>query len=368
MVVGEGDTYPFMTEFTVYVVRLPLGLSSTRSSPIDRHIKIRSDPYNRYERTGPRRSLAFHDDILYRHYEELEAANEEYVDSPEDRLGYRQSPLGSSGIYRHSEMRTTPSKADSVILAPMIADVEKYRHSILRTPQKCTSPTAVHSLVRYHTPTRLPSFNHIIEPRTPNRRPPNMAVITPRTLHHGSAVPLLTRTPPRSGGTPPETYKSPRRASWANLPVIHMPVEMLCCVGFILLSSGAASVILAFYILAVGGRKYFLNFGAIAGFTSLVLGFLSWRTNKWKWLPHRNYLTGYILLGTFSLLNTACLGGTIYALNDESYALLDTLGGAVCGVSILIVCCSLIGVITSGCCHRPPPDNRVAHSAAGFTV
>ena len=55
----------------------------------------------RYERTGPRRSLAFQDDALYRHYEEQEAANEQYVDNPEDRLGYRESPLGCSGTYRY---------------------------------------------------------------------------------------------------------------------------------------------------------------------------------------------------------------------------------------------------------------------------
>lgn len=93
-----------------------------------------------------------------------------------------------------------------------------------------------------------------------------------------------------------------------------------------------------------------------------------------KSFPHqtirhiKHNVLGYVLLSTFSLLETACLGGIIYSLSEGSYALLDTLGGAVCALSILVIIGSLIGVVTSHCCHRPPPDNRVAHSVAGFTV
>lgn len=74
------------------------------------------------------------------------------------------------------------------------------------------------------------------------------------------------------------------------------------------------------------------------------------------------------MLTTFSVLNGACLGGIVYALEEKSFALLDTLGGAVCGISVIVIAGSVLGMVTSGCCHRPPPDNRVAHCVTGFIV
>ncbi|XP_024086330.1 uncharacterized protein LOC106664441 [Cimex lectularius] len=375
-------------------------------------------------------------DALYRRYEEIESANEEYVDYPEDRMGFRsdlsirESPLGCSGPYKTEtpvstpkksvSLKLTPSKTptklsrrNTVVLAPMIAHVEKQRSLhrsrstilssprrpiLARSPGKSSTMLPTHIfqqaqlhrqninlgksmpnvvVPRYHTPIRLPSFNHLFESElidpalermiSPNRKP-NTAVITPNM--RSSIAPLLPTTPPHET-SPQPPVKSPSnysKVSWATLPTIHLPIETLCFFGFIMLTAGAATTILCFYLLSIAGKRYFLNFGAVAGFASLILGLLSCRTNKWRWLPHRNYLTGYILLGTFSLLNAACLGGIFYAIEVQSHALLDTLGGAVCGVSVLLIIGSVIGMITSGCCHRPPPDNRVAHCVTGFTV
>ncbi|KAL1132370.1 hypothetical protein AAG570_010325, partial [Ranatra chinensis] len=190
-------------------------------------------------------------------------------------------------------------------------------------------------------------------------------VITPN--FRSSALPLLDKSdlpqpkPPKS----PSTFS---KASWATLPTVHLPVETLCCIGFILLLSGAASCILCFYILTLTGRKYFLDFGAISGFTSFILGLLSFRTNKWKWLPHRNYLTGFLMLALFSMVSCGCLAGILYAVLTKNSSIMDTLGGVVCGMCAVVTTGSLLGLVTSGCCHRPPPDNRVAHRVIGFTV
>lgn len=180
-------------------------------------------------------------------YEEIEAANEEYVDYPEDRMGVfkketylptRESPLGSSGTLKHIEpnvcrmnitpvstpkkvQMTTPPKStnvspketpkrkltrrNTIILAPMLANIEKQqqvinlhrsRSTIITTPRRAkwsnsgedlppttalvhpsgSSPDkSVHASytqystvggktpLRYYTPKKLPSFNHIIQ-------------------------------------------------------------------------------------------------------------------------------------------------------------------------------------------------------------
>ncbi|KAF6206800.1 hypothetical protein GE061_018036 [Apolygus lucorum] len=388
-------------------------------------------------------------DLGRKRYADYEVGNEEYVDYPEDRMGYslpiRESPLGSANrvnpelrslttpvnpVSTHVTPVTTPkknvqltpqqrtptfstptkiSKRDSIILAPMIANIERQmsvqsslhrskstivsspKKPILRTPERTVavsprqvahenqqlsrqSATLGRSMpsLKYYSPAKLQSFSHYFDAdfldSSPNRTPrkPNTAIITPNM--RSSIAPLLT--PPREHHPSP-VLKSPSsysKGSWANLPTIHLPTELLCCVGFILLAAGAASCILCFYILAITGRRYFLNFGAVGGFLSLLIGLFSFRTNKWKWLPHRNYMTGYVLLGVFSFLNAACLSGIVYATDAQSFALFDTLGGAVCGISTLVIVGALIGLVTSHCCHRPPPDNRVSHSVSGFIV
>ena len=145
----------------------------------------------------------------------VEEANEEYVDFPEDRLGLgglegRVSPLGCSGSLRYCEITptTTPkklSRQDSIVLAPILAQMERRQaelmrsRSILGTPPKVVrrleAPLprrvvlerrdvgrSLPSLVTAHySPAKqLRSFDHILgstllQTRTPNRRP-NTAV------------------------------------------------------------------------------------------------------------------------------------------------------------------------------------------------
>jgi len=40
------------------------------------------------------------------------------------------------------------------------------------------------------------------------------------------------------------------------------------------------------------GRRYYLDFGVLSGFGSILLGFLGFRSRRWQWLPNRNYVSG----------------------------------------------------------------------------
>lgn len=70
-------------------------------------------------------------------------------------------------------------------------------------------------------------------------------------------------------------------------------------------------------------------------------------------------LSGYIVLSTFSLLSAFGLLILLTVQPKAGTALTDITSGAVCGVSILSLCLASAGVLTSFCCARDPPDNRV---------
>jgi len=51
------------------------------------------------------------------------------------------------------------------------------------------------------------------------------------------------------------------------------------------------SIILHFFV-QQRGRRYYLDFGVLSGFGSVLLGFLGYRSRRWQWLPNRNYVSG----------------------------------------------------------------------------
>ena len=41
-----------------------------------------------------------------------------------------------------------------------------------------------------------------------------------------------------------------------------------------------------------GGRRYYLDFGLLSGFSSVLIGSLGLRARNWQRSPNRNYVTG----------------------------------------------------------------------------
>ncbi|XP_046404015.1 uncharacterized protein LOC124169445 [Ischnura elegans] len=208
--------------------------------------------------------------------------------------------------------------------------------------------------------------------------------------------PLIASTPPvflRPAGTTPQHPRWQKKASWVRLGDADQPppaVGSLVAAGAVLLFSGSLSCLLCFYGLSQGGRRYYLDFGLLSGFSSVLIGSLGLRARTWHRSPNRNYITGYIILSFFSVLTTAGLvilnfgrlqssSRSGYGSSSSANSLVDLIGGAECGIAVISVVIAAAGFIlvsTSrgnsacclNCCGDPPPDDRVAHRAEGFTL
>ncbi|CAF4742121.1 unnamed protein product [Pieris macdunnoughi] len=127
---------------------------------------------------------------------------------------------------------------------------------------------------------------------------------------------------------------------------------------------GGLTTGLSFYMMYSLGRRYYLDFGVLSGFTCFLLGLLGLRSRRNQLLPNRNYISGYIVLSSFSLLSAFGLLLLLCIQPKSGTALNDITSGAVCSISVLSLGLSTIGILASYCCARDPPDNRVGVGTA----
>ncbi|XP_063370900.1 uncharacterized protein LOC134659201 [Cydia amplana] len=133
----------------------------------------------------------------------------------------------------------------------------------------------------------------------------------------------------------------------------------LTIAALMLTLSGGLTTGLSFYMMYTLGRRYYLDFGVLAGFTCFLLGLLGLRSRRHQLLPNRNYISGYIVLSSFSLLSAFGLLLLLSIQPTPGTPLSDITSGAVCAVSALSLFVATLGVLASYCCARDPPDNRV---------
>ncbi|KAL0267876.1 UNVERIFIED_CONTAM: hypothetical protein PYX00_010025 [Menopon gallinae] len=151
------------------------------------------------------------------------------------------------------------------------------------------------------------------------------------------------------------------KMSWSNSGSDFQPPTSGCLLigAIIQIATSIASCAICFYLFSKLGRRYYLDFGILAGFVNFVLGVLGFRSQCWRWLPNRNYVSGYILLTAFSIITCAGFVYLITARPMSGDPILDLMGGGICGVSVLTIVLAVTGLTMSGCCKTPPPDNRV---------
>ncbi|KAL4712169.1 hypothetical protein ACJJTC_011030 [Scirpophaga incertulas] len=159
-------------------------------------------------------------------------------------------------------------------------------------------------------------------------------------------------SPPEPSEYSETTYKSigslkPARAA----PLTIAALMLTMC--------GALTTGLSFNIMYTLGRRYYLDFGVLSGFTCFLLGLLGFRSRRRHLLPNRNFVSGYIVLSSFSLLSAFGLLLLLTVQPMPGTALNDITSGAVCAVSVLCLGLASVGVLASYCCARDPPDNRV---------
>ncbi|KAI5710973.1 hypothetical protein M8J75_012983 [Diaphorina citri] len=165
-----------------------------------------------------------------------------------------------------------------------------------------------------------------------------------------------------------KSFSPSKEHSWIRSPRQHLPMCSLFLASSLLLISGAASFLMAFYLLSLMGRTYYLNVGVFSGTVSMTLGMLGFRFRDWEWLPNRNYVSGFILISLFSLVHMIGLLVLIKNILTMAFETMDIIGGALCCISVIQTLLASFGLLTSCCCKYPPPDNRVAHGVEGFTV
>ncbi|XP_031621037.1 uncharacterized protein LOC116339344 [Contarinia nasturtii] len=193
------------------------------------------------------------------------------------------------------------------------------------------------------TPQKLKYENKQIHSQSIEQR--TTAIISPR-LHQQSVY--MESTMDGEKPWPHESFQKVENAT-ATIAVISL---MLILTG--VLNSG-----LCLYMVTDMRRSYYLDLGIISGFASAALGAMGFRSRQCYWLPNRNYISGYVLVTIFSLLNCCGLVALLGLNPIPGTPFHDLITGVVLALSSLIVLLISLGVITSKWCIAPPPDNRV---------
>ncbi|XP_060646474.1 putative uncharacterized protein DDB_G0271606 [Drosophila nasuta] len=133
----------------------------------------------------------------------------------------------------------------------------------------------------------------------------------------------------------------------------------LAIVSLMLVVGSTMNAGLIIYMIAHFGKAFYLQFGLVASFCGVGLGFLGFRSRQCDWLPNRSYTSGYILVTIFCLFK--CCGLLLILVLDPfpGLPLHDVTTGVILGLSTFTMFFIGLGVIGSLWCYRPPPDNRV---------
>ncbi|CAH1117350.1 unnamed protein product [Phaedon cochleariae] len=297
------------------------------------------------------------------------------VNQSPSRYDYLQKPQqGSPSRQVRYEYQRQPPRGNPIATQKL--------HELLSTPRKplqtrnqVTSPPAARRLASPPLSPILSEFQV--------KTPPKPRGTTPKAqqkLNYALGTRQLAQQDKRSTAIVAPMCSSPiqsvysettysKSGSWLNLSVKQAPAQAwLSLVAMLMFVTGAVTAGLCFYMISNMGRQYFLDFGAVAGFTCLVLGLLGFRSRKVSWLPNRNYISGYLVLSLLSLLTCGGLLVLLLKQPRPGTPLADIASGAVCGVAVLCLLMAATGVVSSYCCRYPPPDNRVQHCAEGFAV
>ncbi|ETN65979.1 hypothetical protein AND_002235 [Anopheles darlingi] len=183
--------------------------------------------------------------------------------------------------------------------------------------------------------------------------PPTTAIISPRLNSDIYSEKPLPLDPEKSGASwgPTDGSKSWQKMANASITIGAVSLMLIMC-GF--MNSG-----LSLYMTAKLGREFYLDAGVLAGFSAIALGILGFKSRQCDWLPNRNYMSGYVLVTVFSLLNCCA---EIILMTIHPYPgtpLNDVTTGIILGLSALIILLISLGAITSRWCRAPPPDNRM---------
>lgn len=166
-------------------------------------------------------------------------------------------------------------------------------HELLSTPKKSPRPPVMSPHAQRRVPPS-PQQDPFVTPRKnqKSRQKLNYALGTrqiQQDKRHTAIVAPMCSSPIQSVYSETTFSKS---QSWMNLGPKKPTQVTLAVAAVMMMLCGGVTSGLCFYMVSIMGRLYFLDFGIVAGFTCLVLGFLGFRTRNCYWLPNRNYISG----------------------------------------------------------------------------
>ncbi|XP_065338173.1 uncharacterized protein spdo [Cloeon dipterum] len=227
----------------------------------------------------------------------------------------------------------------------------------LLPPEPRTPPRSASNSIR---------FSRIHPAAEPPPLPPRPLYYTPRKLQ--IPAPLLPSN--SSSCSPPPTPS--KRASWilAQVPPSQSPYSVLNASTVTMVVCGTILIFLCFLGISESGRLYFWDLGLFCGSAYIIIGLLGMRTRYWTTMPNRNFLSGYIVLAvlSFLIMSTVLAMLVVRVSKADANSVMDLLSGAVCGITVLTVLMTLIGLCSTRCCRTSPPDNRIEHCAEGLTL
>ncbi|XP_016951382.1 putative mediator of RNA polymerase II transcription subunit 26 [Drosophila biarmipes] len=263
-------------------------------------------------------------------------------------------------------------------------------HELLTTPRKMQPPPRLaHSTPRnaaHHEQLQLERRLEIYKSQqiyqsqqvsgslgAPPSLPLRQSRLSPQRLHYETVKPLPMQMADRSMAVISPRVQEQEHEREQDLSSIQgkaknnnsYPQKManatitLAVVSLMLVLGSTMNAGLIIYMIGHLGKSFYLQFGLVASFSGMGLGFLGFKSRHCEWLPNRSYSSGYILVTVFCLFKSCGLLVILVVDPFPGFPVHDVTTGVILGLSMFTMFFIALGVLGSLWCHRPPPDNRV---------
>uniref|UniRef100_A0A336MCV0 CSON015121 protein n=1 Tax=Culicoides sonorensis TaxID=179676 RepID=A0A336MCV0_CULSO len=240
-------------------------------------------------------------------------------------------------------------------------------HELLSTPQK--------QLIRQQSTTPRSTPVRVRPPAQPVLNTPKKHEFTPQKLEYEqvrrttSQMHLEARTTavisPRLQSQSiysetTTTNNSMFNKSWNSIQTTEAAgPATVGAISLMLVLCGILNAGLSLYLTSNNGRSYFLDTSFTNGLACLGLGLLGFKSRQCSWLPNRNYISGYLLVTVFSILNCCGLLALLILNPFPGFPQHDVISGIILGLSSITLVFISLGVVSSRWCRSYPPDARI---------
>lgn len=261
-----------------------------------------------------------------------------------------------------STPNVTPNKTPNIIATQRL-------HELLSTPQKQIREPAITpqtTPIRVRPPPQPQLLGHSSTPKSSSSETPTQMMLNYESVR-ASAVDVRTTaiiSPRLQSNLQPNhnpIYSDTTVTSWKETqksPSTNASMT-IGAISLMLILTGILNAGLSLYIISKNGRSYFLDSATIAGFACIALGTLGFKSRQCNWLPNRNYISGYLMVTIFAILDCCGLLVLLWLNPFPGFPIHDVTSGAILGLSFLTMLVISLGVLSSKWCQFVPIDARV---------